>query len=151
MTRATLVFLIRDRRILLAMKKRGHGVGKWNGAGGKIEPGETPAAAAARETTEEIGVRPTLDEQHGQVLYLDPVKGDIFVTVFRTEEFAGEPIESEEMRPQWWPIDQVPYDEMWDNDRYWLPHVINNQRFIATFAYDETGRLIQKKISPITI
>ena len=32
----TLVFLREGRRVLLGMKKRGFGVGKWNGFGGKV-------------------------------------------------------------------------------------------------------------------
>lgn len=34
--------------ILLGLKKRGFGEGKWNGFGGKVEPGETIHQAAAR-------------------------------------------------------------------------------------------------------
>jgi 8-oxo-dGTP pyrophosphatase MutT (NUDIX family) len=43
-------------RLLLGMKKRGFGAGKWNGFGGKIEVGETPRAAAIREMKEEACV-----------------------------------------------------------------------------------------------
>ena len=38
---STLCFLVKDNQILLAMKKRGFGEGKWNGVGGKVNPGET--------------------------------------------------------------------------------------------------------------
>ena len=51
----TLVLLREDNRVLLGMKKRGFGVGKWNGFGGKLEPGETVLEAAAREVKEECG------------------------------------------------------------------------------------------------
>ena len=52
----TLCLLVKDDKVLLAMKKRGFGMGKWNGVGGKVEDGETIEMAAARETGEEIGV-----------------------------------------------------------------------------------------------
>ena len=51
----TLVFLREDCRVLLGMKKRGFGAGKWNGFGGKIETGETITEAAVREVKEECG------------------------------------------------------------------------------------------------
>src|SRR3989338_4960211 len=52
----TLCLLLKEGKILLAMKKRGFGVGKWNGVGGKVEAGESIKLAAARELKEEIGV-----------------------------------------------------------------------------------------------
>ena len=48
----TLALLINDDEILLALKKRGHGEGKYNGVGGKIKENETPEAAMIRETQE---------------------------------------------------------------------------------------------------
>ena len=54
MKHVTLLFLLTDDQILLAMKKRGFGMGRWNGVGGKIEPGETIEEATARECREEI-------------------------------------------------------------------------------------------------
>jgi ADP-ribose pyrophosphatase YjhB (NUDIX family) len=56
MKQTTLCFLLKDDNVLLAMKKRGFGVGKWNGIGGKVAEGEAVAAAAVREIKEEISV-----------------------------------------------------------------------------------------------
>jgi len=58
MRQDTLVFLLKPEteEILLAMKKRGFGEGKFNGVGGKVTPGEMILAAAVREAKEEIGV-----------------------------------------------------------------------------------------------
>ena len=52
----TLVLLREESRVLLGLKKRGFGAGKWNGFGGKLEPGETVVEAAAREVKEECGL-----------------------------------------------------------------------------------------------
>jgi len=49
----TLVMPRREGRILLGMKKRGFGQGRWNGFGGKVEKGESVAEGAARELLEE--------------------------------------------------------------------------------------------------
>ena len=57
MRQCTLVFVFNPKKqILLAMKKRGFGEGKWNGAGGKVETGETIIQAASRELGEETGI-----------------------------------------------------------------------------------------------
>jgi 8-oxo-dGTP diphosphatase/2-hydroxy-dATP diphosphatase len=44
----TLVLVLKKSQILLGLKKRGLGVGKWNGFGGKIESQETVIQAAIR-------------------------------------------------------------------------------------------------------
>ena len=43
--------------------------------------------------------------------------------VFRTDAFEGDPIETAEASPFWCGWDDVPYDRMWQADRYWLPRV----------------------------
>ena len=56
MRHTTLMLLKKDGKLLLGLKKRGFGLGKINGIGGKVEEGESVEAAAVRETFEEIGV-----------------------------------------------------------------------------------------------
>jgi 8-oxo-dGTP diphosphatase/2-hydroxy-dATP diphosphatase len=43
-----LVLVLKKSEILLGLKKRGFGEGKWNGFGGKIESGESVIQAAIR-------------------------------------------------------------------------------------------------------
>lgn len=52
----TLCLLCQPPRILLGMKKRGFGAGRWNGFGGKLEQGESIEEAAKREFLEEAGI-----------------------------------------------------------------------------------------------
>lgn len=139
MTEGTLVYIINSERVLLAMKKRGFGQGKWNAPGGKIKNGETPMEAAIRETQEEVGVTPTLRRQLGTITYHDPKDGDWNVHVFRATALSGEPVESEEMEPQWWALSAIPYDRMWAGDEQWLPYVLRDHPFVAEIWMDGNG------------
>src|SRR5690348_9168613 len=122
--RANLCFIVKDGRVLLIRKKRGLGAGKINGPGGKLEPGETAEGAAIREVQEEIGVTPLHLEDRG-VLHFQFVDGySLHCTVFVARDLAGEPIETVEATPFWVSVDAVPFEEMWEDDRYWLPQVL---------------------------
>jgi 8-oxo-dGTP pyrophosphatase MutT (NUDIX family) len=139
----TLLFLRRDKQILLAMKKRGFGRGKWNGVGGKADPGETVEQAAIRECQEEIGVTPLNARQVGDIKFTmttDPAFGH-HAHIFVATDWEGEPTETEEMRPQWYEITHIPYDSMWADDELWLPLVIKGVFFSADIVLDgdDTG------------
>lgn len=108
----TVCFLVDGDKVLLALKKRGHGEGYWNGVGGKLLPGESPKQAAIRETNEEIGVELLKLTKVGELTYGDA----FFVHVFIAIKWKGEPIETEEMNPKWFAKSKVPYNKMWDKD-----------------------------------
>jgi 8-oxo-dGTP diphosphatase len=134
--RATLVFLIRDGQILLIRKKRGLGAGKINGPGGKIDPGETPAQCAVRETQEELGIT-VLDPEEIGVLHFNFVDGlAILCHVFRATEHEGTAIETDEAIPLWTNLDAIPMDEMWADDKLWIPHLLKRQKFAGYFQFD---------------
>lgn len=141
MKEATLVFAFRGDEILLAMKKRGFGVGHWNGAGGKIQDGETARHAAIRETQEEIGITPELSDPIGRLTFRFPDGLVLLVNVWRTNEFTGELSESEEMRPQWFSVTDIPYEVMWDDDKIWLPTMLAGKKFEAEFWFDEHNKV----------
>ncbi len=144
---ANLCFLRRGDEILLAMKKRGFGVGKWNGVGGKLEVLETAWTATVREAKEEIGVTINQDdlEKVGETNFIFPDKGDakLFVHVFFCIKWEGEPTESEEMRPQWFTISAIPFDEMWVDDKLWLADAIAGKKFRAKFIFKGEGEEIE--------
>ncbi len=114
----TLCFCIRDKSVLLALKKRGFGTGKWNGYGGKVKPNETPRTAMVRELKEEseLCVQATNLEHVGFVhFYFDEVLiFDCFV--YLTHEWHGEPVETDEMRPELYDIEHLPLGAMWIAD-----------------------------------
>lgn len=128
---ATLLYVVRGDEILLIHKKRGIGAGKLNGAGGKVDAGETPLEAAVREFEEELLARPIEPRQLGQVAF-DVVAGvSILIHVFRADALEGDPTETDEAVPFWAPLDDIPYDRMWEDDRYWLPLLLDNRTFEA--------------------
>lgn len=133
---ATLVFVIDDGRILLIRKKRGLGAGKINGPGGRLDEGEGPMDCAVREVQEELLTTPTGVEPLGQLRFQFVDGYAIHVHVFRASGHEGEPRETDEATPIWTDLGAIPYDEMWADDRVWLPVLIEGRRFDGRFVFD---------------
>jgi len=141
MIEATLCFPLRSDgddadEVLLIEKRRGLGEGWYNGPGGKLEAGETPRECAVRETREEVGLEVTTLEKAGELTFLLDGEGHTRCHVYRTRSFAGEPTASEEAYPEWVPVDDVPYDRMWDDDHLWLPGVLEGQTVAGEFRFE---------------
>jgi 8-oxo-dGTP diphosphatase len=133
---ATLVFVYRDERLLLIHKKRGLGAGKINGPGGRLEPGETLEACAVREVQEELRITPKNLERAGELRFQFIDGYSIHVHVYRATDFEGTPSETPEAIPIWVDEDRVPYEEMWEDDRIWLPLLIAGTPFSGRFIFD---------------
>jgi 8-oxo-dGTP diphosphatase len=145
--RATLLFVIRDEKILLIHKKRGFGAGKINGPGGKVDPGETALESAVRETFEELRIKPLGTEQRGELHFQFRDGLSLHCTVFLAHDFEGEPQETDEALPFWIPLDAIPYDRMWADDRHWLPLLIRGARFTGYFEFDGEELLSREVIA----
>lgn len=146
----TLVFFIEGDNILLAMKKRGFGEGRWNGVGGKIEPGETVAEAMIREAEEEVSVSPLEFKPVGHLEFKFPDgMTDMAVDVFLCTAWDGEPLETEEMAPRWFKIQDIPYDEMWEDDRFWLPQVLEGKLVRGEFVFDADEKMLSHKVEEV--
>ncbi|MFK7958025.1 MAG: 8-oxo-dGTP diphosphatase [Lysobacterales bacterium] len=134
---ATLLFVVRDGQILLIRKKRGLGAGKINGPGGKLDPGETPEACAIRECQEELHITPLEPQYVGQHLFQFVDGYSIHVWVYMCSGYEGEATETDEAIPLWFPLDEIPYDEMWEDDRLWLPLMLDGKSFLARYIFDD--------------
>jgi 8-oxo-dGTP diphosphatase len=145
--RATLLFVIRDGEVLLIHKKRGIGAGKINGPGGKVDAGETAAECAVRETREELCITATGVTEAGQ-LWFDFVDGTkIHCVVFRAAGYAGEPTETDEAVPLWYPVEAIPFDRMWPDDELWFPHLLGHTAFTARCTFDG-DQLVDARVEP---
>lgn len=141
----TLCYPIADGKVLLAMKKRGFGAGKWNGPGGKVEPDESIEEACRRETREETGFDPVGLEARGVIEFVfegKPEWGNE-CHVFVATETTGDLCETEEMRPAWFSLDAVPYDDMWEDDAVWLSDVLRGGSVHERFYFDADGHLLR--------
>lgn len=132
---ATLMFVLKDGQVLLIRKKRGLGAGKINGPGGRIEQGETPLECAVRETREELCITPQNVRAAGELFFHANDMPKIHGHVFTATDYIGTPAETDEAIPLWTPTDHLPLDEMWDDDRLWLPQVIAGKSIRGWFTF----------------
>lgn len=139
--RATLLFIRHRGQLLLIRKKRGLGAGKINGPGGRIDPGETAEECAIREVQEELCVTPTGVRQVGELLFQFVDGYSLHGFVFTATGYEGTPTETGEAIPLWTPEDAVPYQEMWADDRIWLPFMLLGHTFTGRFLFDGDSML----------
>ena len=132
---ATLMFVVNNGRILLIEKKRGLGAGKINGPGGKIDPGETPLQCVIRETQEELLITPLNPRKIGELWFSMSDSPHILCHVFRADDHLGTPTETDEAVPLWTSIESIPYTRMWEDDRHWLPLLLNETHFHGRFIF----------------
>ncbi len=137
----TLLFVRAGDRLLLIRKKRGHGAGKINAPGGKVEAGETLLESAVRETREETGVLARAPEHMAVLRFVDRVDPQWLGHVFVAGDHEGTPVETDEAEPFWVPLDAIPYAEMWEDDCIWLPEILAGRPVRGDFLF-ESGRLL---------
>jgi len=146
----TLCIIHEHPNVLLGLKKRGFGAGRWNGFGGKIEEGETIEDAARREMNEEAGIFIEDMEKAGILEFEFQGNTEIMeVHVFRIHKYNGEPMESEEMKPEWFHVDNIPFDKMWADDPHWFPLFLDKKKFSGRVLFDSSDNLIEHNISEI--
>lgn len=133
-----------DGRILLQKKARGFGAGKWNGPGGKIEPGEGIEESVRREVAEETGLTVKDLEKIGELefVFRDRPEWNNYMHAFVCREFAGEAEDKGEGRLKWCHPEELPYEKMWDDDPHWLPRALQGEFVNMRFHFDYDGNLI---------
>jgi 8-oxo-dGTP diphosphatase len=145
---ATLCFIRDGDRVLLIEKLRGHGAGKVNAPGGKLEPGESARSCARRETHEEVGVDVSELECRAELRFQDSNGYAMRGFAFVAERATGEPRQTVEAVPFWCPIDALPFERMWEDDRLWLPRVLDGESIVGEFLFDRE-RLVEHRLRTI--
>jgi 8-oxo-dGTP diphosphatase len=134
--RATLAFVRDGEQVLMIRKKRGLGAGKINGVGGRLEHGESPLQGILRETREELEITLIDPVQRGELHFQFLDGYSLFCTVFVATRFDGTPVETEEAAPLWFDVGQLPFHEMWEDDKLWLPQALEGKSFRGFFVFD---------------
>jgi 8-oxo-dGTP diphosphatase len=140
------VYLLRDRAaggfdVLLGYKRRGLGLGRVVGIGGKVEPGESIREGAVREIWEETGLHVDAADlvPAGVLDYLFPTRAAWSQRshVFTCRRWEGDPVETEEIVPAWFAADDIPFARMWDDAARWLPDVLRGGSVDATYTFGD--------------
>lgn len=138
---ATLVYLTKDNKTLMihrVNKENDLHEGKFNGLGGKLEPGESPLECAKREVLEESGL--IIDDIYfkGHILFpkFDKKSRDWLVFIYRAHTYSGDQLQSNpEGNLVWIDNDKMLDLNLWDGDRQFIPHVYSDNNFDGTFHY----------------
>lgn len=153
----TLCLVKDDTQVLLGMKKRGFGAGYYNGFGGKVEPHETIEAAAIRELSEEAGITAEGVNRVGVLLFTfrDEPALELEMHIFKVDSYMGEIVESDEMKPQWFNIADIPYNHMWTSDVAWFPLFLSGKKFTGSFHFDSPASrehvavILEQTLTPV--
>ncbi len=140
MQQTTLAIMIKDWKIFLWEKKRGFAKGVLNWVWGKQEWCETMEKCMIREAKEEIWID-ILSQEKIWVLhfYFPEEKSDWnqSVHLFLVNSWKWKIVETDEIKPFWFDINKIPYDKMWEDDKYWLPRVLAWEKDIEyNFYFD---------------
>ncbi|MHB1316924.1 MAG: NUDIX domain-containing protein [Minisyncoccota bacterium] len=140
---ATLVFPVMGSKVMLATKVKKIGAGLLNGWGGGIEIGESVRACAVREFFEETGGAEISEDdlQKVGIVHFKNNKSDgtyfvCTVHVFTISKWFGDIVSTEEMEnPQWYEVDNIPFDRLMLADSHWLPRMLSGEKGIASAQY----------------
>ena len=143
----TLCIIQENSKILLGMKKRGFGKGRWNGFGGKVHNGETIEQAMKRELKEEAGITASKFQKIAIAnFYFKRTDEHLPVHIFKITNFKGKPVETGEMKPEWFDIKNIPFKKMWPDDKFWMPYFLRNRKFKAHFEFENYNKIIAYRI-----
>ena len=139
-------------KILLGMKKIRFGKGWYNGFGGSVEDNESLIECAIRETKEESGITLINPVRMGNILFhFQNKEQDHDVHFFRADHYIGEPKESNEMKPTWFNINYIPYDQMWPSDKYWMPLLLSGKFFKGNVEFNLEGKIAKYELNEVLI
>ena len=137
-------------QLLMVRNLRGMNKGFYNFAGGKLNWGEDIRTALVREVKEETNLTlmgaklvGRIDIVPADVKKVRADTKDCQVYVFYSDRYKGEPKAADkEVELYWFDKDKIPFENMRDNDRLWLPKVLNGEMVNMKFRRDQDGKLV---------
>tara|TARA_B100000767_G_scaffold6850_1_gene6747 strand:- start:201 stop:830 length:630 start_codon:yes stop_codon:yes gene_type:complete len=143
----TLLFVLRMHKgllqVLLIHKKTGHGQGRVNGPGGKLDAGESLTACATREVLEEVGLQVGHPVCRAELRFVELEGSQWLGYVYTADQFSGQLTETSEAKPFWCDIEKIPFADMWPDDQLWLPTVL--QQHVSQFFSQTISQVKDQK------
>lgn len=103
--------------------------------------------AAVREMEEESGVTVTDAALKGWLTFTFEGKGEVLeVYVLAASQYSGKVAESEEALPEWHSVEDIPFDRLWADDKFWLPLLLAGKRFRGSFHFQDHATLLSHKL-----
>jgi 8-oxo-dGTP diphosphatase len=137
---ATLCYIKHDGHTLMVYRNKKPNdmhEGKWNGLGGKFEPGESPEECVIREVWEESGLEIRNPKMHGLLMFPSFKGDDWYVFVFTAKKFSGELMTSSpEGKLEWISDEELTSLNLWESDQIFFPWLEDERFFSAKFIYD---------------
>ena len=137
---ATLCYIKHDGHTLMVYRNKKPNdmhAGKWNGLGGKFEPGESPEECIIREVREESGLEIRNPKMHGLLMFPAFKGDDWYVFVFSAREFSSDLMaNSPEGRLEWIPDENLTSLNLWESDQIFFPWLDGDEFFSAKFVYE---------------
>lgn len=161
LTKAVVGYFLKEDKVILGLRKQvsfGLGENLISGIGGKVGDspeiiGESDEQAMMREAEEEIGVKIKKLHKVGEITFLFPnkAKWNQFVIAYIIKEWEGEPQETDVIKPLRFQLNELPFERMWADNQYWVPHVLSGKTINATFLYADDNKTVQEYISSSNI
>lgn len=141
-------FLVNGNKILLGQKLDGIGEGNLVGIGGKVKPGEERNDTVVRELQEEIFVTPLdfVEIADLDFYFVETPEWNQKIYMYLCTRWEGVPKETEEIIPKWFDKAEIPFEKMWDDARYYMPHILNDRYVKADFLYDANNIVIDSRL-----
>ncbi len=141
-----LCHVIRNGSLLLIRTEEGLSKGKWNAPNGEILKGEQPYKSAMKQVFQQTGLYVNKVVDNGTVrLFLNGSNEFTYkLHIFSTKLFSGDLKPNIKGEPRWFNISEIPYYEMWADDKYWTNLVLQGKKFDADFFFDEKNEKIVK-------